>query len=61
MLSLSAQYEDLKTAEASWKNIIQELDEGMRKQFTGEIPGISRESLTRLSRNCLEAVRDSGA
>ena len=53
---LSGQYEDLKTAEAQLENIIQELDEGMRKQFTEKFQDI-RESLTRLSRNCLEAVR----
>ena len=40
---LSAQYEDLKTAEAQLEKIIQELDEGMRKQFTEKFQDIQRE------------------
>ncbi len=40
---LSGQYEDLKTAEAQLENIIQELDEGMRKQFTEKFQDIQRE------------------
>ena len=40
---LSGQYEDLKTAEAQLENIIQELDEGMRKQFTEKFQEIQRE------------------
>ena len=34
---------DLKTAEAQLENIIQELDEGMRKQFTEKFQDIQRE------------------
>ncbi len=40
---LSAQYEDLKTAEAQLENIIKELDEGMRRQFTEKFQDIQRE------------------
>ena len=40
---LSAQYEDLKTAEAQLEKIIQELDEGMRKQFAEKFQDIQRE------------------
>ena len=40
---LSGQYEDLKTAEAQLENIIQELDEGMRRQFTEKFQDIQRE------------------
>ena len=40
---LSGQYEDLKTAEAQLENIIKELDEGMRKQFTEKFQEIQRE------------------
>ena len=43
MLSFPDQYEDLKTAEAQLENIIQELDEGMRKQFTEKFQDIQRE------------------
>ena len=40
---LSGQYEDLKTAEAQLENIIQELDEGMRRQFTEKFQDIQKE------------------
>ena len=40
---LSDQYEDLKTAEAQLENIIQELDEGMRRQFTEKFQDIQKE------------------
>ena len=40
---LSGQYEDLKTAEAQLEKIIQELDEGMRRQFTEKFQDIQRE------------------
>ncbi len=40
---LSAQYEDLKTAEAQLENIIKELDERMRRQFTEKFQDIQRE------------------
>ena len=40
---LSGQYEDLKTAEAQLENIIQELDEGMRRQFAEKFHDIQRE------------------
>ena len=36
---LSGQYEDLVTAEKTLEQIIQELDEGMRKQFTEKFAG----------------------
>ena len=57
MRSFPAQHEDLKTAEAQLENIIQELDEGMRKQFTEKFARISSGSLTRRSRSCLAAER----
>lgn len=40
---LSGQYEDLKTAEAQLENIIRELDEGMRQQFSEKFRDIQRE------------------
>ena len=40
---LSGQYEDLKKAEAQLENIIRELDEGMRKQFSEKFRDIQRE------------------
>ena len=40
---LSAQYEDLVTAEKTLEGIIQELDEGMRKQFTEKFRDIQKE------------------
>ena len=40
---LSGQYEDLKTAEAQLETIIQELDEGMRRQFSEKFRHIQRE------------------
>lgn len=40
---LSAQYEDLKTAEAQLEGIIKELDEGMRRQFSEKFRDIQRE------------------
>lgn len=40
---LSGQYEDLKTAEAQLENIIKELDEGMRRQFSEKFRDIQRE------------------
>ena len=40
---LSGQYEDLKKAEAQLENIIRELDEGMRQQFSEKFRDIQRE------------------
>ncbi len=40
---LSAQYEDIVKAEETLEGIIQELDEGMRKQFTEKFRDIQRE------------------
>ena len=40
---LSGQYEDLVTAEKTLEQIIQELDEGMRKQFTEKFAEIQKE------------------
>ena len=40
---LSGQYQDLVEAEASLQSIIQELDEGMRKQFTEKFKEIQKE------------------
>lgn len=40
---MSAQYEDLKTAEAQLESIIKELDEGMRRQFSEKFKDIQRE------------------
>ena len=40
---LSGQYEDLVTAEKTLEQIIQELDEGMRKQFTEKFGEIQKE------------------
>ncbi|MDO4337088.1 MAG: chromosome segregation protein SMC [Eubacteriales bacterium] len=40
---LSGQYEDLTTAEETLKKIIQELDEGMRRQFTEKFHDIQKE------------------
>ena len=40
---LSNQYEDLKKAEAQLENIIRELDEGMRQQFSEKFRDIQRE------------------
>ena len=40
---LSGQYEDLKKAEAQLENIIRELDEGMRQQFSEKFKDIQRE------------------
>ena len=40
---LSGQYEDLVEAEKALENIIQELDEGMRKQFSEKFRDIQRE------------------
>ena len=40
---LSGQYEDIKKAEKSLEDIIRELDEGMRKQFTEKFKDIQRE------------------
>lgn len=40
---LSGQYEDLVTAEETLKKIIQELDEGMRRQFTEKFRDIQKE------------------
>ena len=40
---LSAQYEDILKAEETLEGIIQELDEGMRKQFTEKFRDIQRE------------------
>ena len=40
---LSAQYEDIVKAEETLEGIIQELDEGMRKQFTEKFSDIQRE------------------
>ena len=40
---LSGQYEDLKKAEAALRDVIQELDEGMRRQFTEKFRDIQRE------------------
>lgn len=40
---LSGQYEDIVEAEKALENIIQELDEGMRKQFTEKFRDIQRE------------------
>lgn len=40
---LSGQYNDLVTAEKTLEQIIQELDEGMRRQFTEKFTEIQRE------------------
>ena len=55
---LSGQYEDLVTAEKTLEQIIQELDEGMRKQFSEKFAARSRRNLTRHSRSFLEAERE---
>ena len=54
---LSGQYEDLVTAEKTLEQIIQELDEGMRKQFSEKFGEIQKEFDKHL-RNCSEAEKE---
>ena len=54
---LTTQYTDLVKAEETLENIIQELDEGMRKQLPRN-SRISRGNLTRHLRNCSVEERE---